>query len=191
MPERATVSSRSEKSAEAVACGKFPSLVAQQRQSPQHRPHDQMGRPTWNAQTRINLNLSNRSVRTRVPGGVAGVRSHRSPPMPICVKARYSKHFEISEEAVSWLAEKTSLLLELVKVVCSEHLARLTGNLGIAAWPAIPKFQFQRCASYPRAGSGHLDLDKQAVIQPGFLELPLQLLFHHCADDHRAKASFG
>lgn len=89
-----------------------------------------MGRPTWNAQTRINLNLSNRSVRTRVPGGVAGVRSHRSPPMPICVKARYSKHFEISEEAVSWLAEKTSLLLELVKVVCSEHLARLKGNEG-------------------------------------------------------------
>ena len=50
--------------------------------------------------------------------------------MPICVKARYSKHFEISEEAVSWLAEKTSLLLELVKVVCSEHLARLKGNEG-------------------------------------------------------------
>ncbi len=30
-----------------------------------------------------NLNLSNRPVRTRMPGGVAGVRSHRSPPMPI------------------------------------------------------------------------------------------------------------
>ncbi|WP_210304091.1 hypothetical protein, partial [Rhizobium esperanzae] len=31
----------------------------------------------------INLNLSNRPVRTRMPGGVAGVRSQRSPPMPI------------------------------------------------------------------------------------------------------------
>ncbi|WP_064709926.1 nucleotidyltransferase and HEPN domain-containing protein [Rhizobium bangladeshense] len=41
------------------------------------------------------------------------------------VKARYSKHFEISEEALGWLAQQTALLLDLVKTVCSEHLAKL------------------------------------------------------------------
>ncbi|MBX5106001.1 HEPN domain-containing protein [Rhizobium lentis] len=46
------------------------------------------------------------------------------------VKARYSKYFEISEEALGWLAEQTALLLELVKTVCSEHLDRLRRNGG-------------------------------------------------------------
>ncbi|MBB2823196.1 HEPN domain-containing protein [Rhizobium phaseoli] len=41
------------------------------------------------------------------------------------VKARYSKHFEISEEALGWLGEQTTLLVELVKRVCSEHLELL------------------------------------------------------------------
>ncbi|MBB6182050.1 hypothetical protein HNQ75_004039 [Rhizobium flavum] len=41
------------------------------------------------------------------------------------VKARYSKHFEISEEALTWLGERTALLHQLVKDVCEEHLARL------------------------------------------------------------------
>ncbi|MFC3165863.1 nucleotidyltransferase and HEPN domain-containing protein [Ciceribacter thiooxidans] len=41
------------------------------------------------------------------------------------VKARYSKHFEISEEALAWLLERTAVLLELVQGVCSEHLERL------------------------------------------------------------------
>ncbi|ARM11058.1 nucleotidyltransferase HEPN domain-containing protein [Rhizobium phaseoli Brasil 5] len=41
------------------------------------------------------------------------------------VKARYSKHFEISEEALGWLTERTALLLELVKTVCSGHLGSL------------------------------------------------------------------
>ncbi|MBX5056884.1 HEPN domain-containing protein [Rhizobium lentis] len=41
------------------------------------------------------------------------------------VKARYSKHFEISEEALGWLAQQTALLLDLVKTVCAEHLAKL------------------------------------------------------------------
>jgi HEPN domain-containing protein len=47
------------------------------------------------------------------------------------VKARYSKHYEISEEALGWLAEKTALLLELVKTACAEHLEtleRISGN---------------------------------------------------------------
>jgi hypothetical protein len=41
------------------------------------------------------------------------------------VKARYSKHYEISEEALTWLGERTTVLLELVKAVCSEHLEKL------------------------------------------------------------------
>ena len=41
------------------------------------------------------------------------------------VKARYSKHFEISEEALAWLIERTIILQQLVKLVCEEHLARL------------------------------------------------------------------
>ncbi|GEM_PF-220888 len=41
------------------------------------------------------------------------------------VKARYSKHFEISEEALVWLGERTSHLLELVKVVCDQHIQKL------------------------------------------------------------------
>lgn len=41
------------------------------------------------------------------------------------VKARYSKHFEISEEALAWLIERSATLQQVVKVVCEEHLARL------------------------------------------------------------------
>ncbi|XKM40170.1 nucleotidyltransferase and HEPN domain-containing protein [Rhizobium ruizarguesonis] len=41
------------------------------------------------------------------------------------VKARYSKHYEISEEALVWVHERTAVLLELVKTVCSEHLSKL------------------------------------------------------------------
>jgi predicted nucleotidyltransferase/HEPN domain-containing protein len=46
------------------------------------------------------------------------------------VKARYSKHFEITDEALTWLAEQTALLLELVKAVCSEHLEMLGRDSG-------------------------------------------------------------
>ncbi|MGV4793026.1 nucleotidyltransferase and HEPN domain-containing protein [Rhizobium sp. F40D2] len=46
------------------------------------------------------------------------------------VKARYSKHFEISEEALGWLAEQTATLLTLVKTVCSEHLQTFERNSG-------------------------------------------------------------
>lgn len=41
------------------------------------------------------------------------------------VKARYSKHYQISEEALVWLGERTAHLHELVEQVCREHLARL------------------------------------------------------------------
>ncbi|MGK9055016.1 HEPN domain-containing protein, partial [Neorhizobium petrolearium] len=38
------------------------------------------------------------------------------------VKARYSKHYEISAEALTWLGERTAILLEIVKRVCHDHL---------------------------------------------------------------------
>lgn len=41
------------------------------------------------------------------------------------VKARYSKHFEISEEALSWLLERTEHLLRLVEMICTERLGEL------------------------------------------------------------------
>nr|WP_250812091.1 nucleotidyltransferase and HEPN domain-containing protein [Neorhizobium tomejilense] len=45
------------------------------------------------------------------------------------VKARYSKHYEISEEALIWLGERTALLLDLVNDVCTEHLEMLGRNM--------------------------------------------------------------
>ena len=45
------------------------------------------------------------------------------------VKARYSKHYDISEEALLWLQERTGILLELVKTTCTEHLSSLESQL--------------------------------------------------------------
>ena len=45
------------------------------------------------------------------------------------VKARYSKHYEISEEALQWLAERTAVLIDLVNTVCSEHIQKLNDGL--------------------------------------------------------------
>ncbi|PIO44386.1 HEPN domain-containing protein, partial [Phyllobacterium zundukense] len=41
------------------------------------------------------------------------------------VKARYSEHYEISEEALVWLGERTQVLHELVETICKEHLEKL------------------------------------------------------------------
>ncbi|TCU16399.1 nucleotidyltransferase and HEPN domain-containing protein [Rhizobium sullae] len=41
------------------------------------------------------------------------------------VKARYSKHFEITEEALAWLLERTEHLHRLVEAICKEHLTEL------------------------------------------------------------------
>ncbi|MEX2693368.1 nucleotidyltransferase and HEPN domain-containing protein [Rhizobium mongolense] len=41
------------------------------------------------------------------------------------VKARYSKHFEITEEALNWLLERTEHLHQTVASICSQHLAEL------------------------------------------------------------------
>ncbi|WP_434122443.1 HEPN domain-containing protein [Sinorhizobium meliloti] len=41
------------------------------------------------------------------------------------VKARYSQHFEITEEALTWLLERTEHLLRLVEMICTERLGEL------------------------------------------------------------------
>ncbi|OHV79999.1 nucleotidyltransferase and HEPN domain-containing protein [Rhizobium sp. LCM 4573] len=41
------------------------------------------------------------------------------------VKARYSKHFEITEEALAWLLERTEHLHRLVETICKERLVEL------------------------------------------------------------------
>ena len=41
------------------------------------------------------------------------------------VKARYSKHFRISEEELAWLSERVELLGQAVQVICEERIAQL------------------------------------------------------------------
>ncbi|TKT75900.1 nucleotidyltransferase and HEPN domain-containing protein [Aquamicrobium sp. LC103] len=46
------------------------------------------------------------------------------------VKARYSEHYQISEEALQWLGERTAILLGLVEEVCKERLDTLSAEAG-------------------------------------------------------------
>lgn len=46
------------------------------------------------------------------------------------VKARYSRYYEISEEALQWLGERTVRLHDLVEQVCREHLEKLAKEAG-------------------------------------------------------------
>lgn len=46
-------------------------------------------------------------------------------------EARYSKHYEISEEALAWLGERTRDLHELVETACREHLEELARDVGL------------------------------------------------------------
>ncbi|MEY9324237.1 putative nucleotidyltransferase/HEPN domain-containing protein [Sinorhizobium fredii] len=41
------------------------------------------------------------------------------------VKARYSKHFEITDEALAWLLERTEHLHRIVMLICKKRLAEL------------------------------------------------------------------
>jgi uncharacterized protein len=47
------------------------------------------------------------------------------------VKARYSQHYEISEEALLWLGQQTEILHKLVETICTEHLKRLKQAAGL------------------------------------------------------------
>jgi predicted nucleotidyltransferase/HEPN domain-containing protein len=44
------------------------------------------------------------------------------------VKARYSRHYRISEEELTWLGERVEALGQVVQVVCSEWIAMLEGQ---------------------------------------------------------------
>ncbi len=46
------------------------------------------------------------------------------------VKARYSEHYQISEEALVWLGEHTAALHKLVEQLCKDHLAQLAKEAG-------------------------------------------------------------
>ena len=46
------------------------------------------------------------------------------------VKARYSKHYTISEEELTWLVAQVDELGRVVHIVCSEKIAELTKAAG-------------------------------------------------------------
>ncbi len=46
------------------------------------------------------------------------------------VKARYSKHFDITEEALTWMLERTEHLHRIAEVICKERLAALAQPCG-------------------------------------------------------------
>ena len=41
------------------------------------------------------------------------------------VKARYSKHYRISEEELAWLGKRVAVLAEIVETICRERIAQL------------------------------------------------------------------
>ncbi|ASV84574.1 nucleotidyltransferase domain protein [Ochrobactrum quorumnocens] len=41
------------------------------------------------------------------------------------VKARYSPHFDITEEALRWLLQQTNLLIAEIEEICSQHLEKI------------------------------------------------------------------
>lgn len=45
------------------------------------------------------------------------------------VKARYSRHYEITEEALVWLLDRTETLIDLVEKACRNHLERLKAEV--------------------------------------------------------------
>ncbi|TIR18324.1 MAG: HEPN domain-containing protein [Mesorhizobium sp.] len=49
------------------------------------------------------------------------------------VKARYSRHFEITDEALQWLAERVSDLIDRVEAICRAWLENLKNDAGSAA----------------------------------------------------------
>jgi hypothetical protein len=42
------------------------------------------------------------------------------------VKARYSPHFDITEEALRWLLKQTNLLIAEVEHICADHLNKMS-----------------------------------------------------------------
>ena len=44
------------------------------------------------------------------------------------MKARYSKHYHISEEELAWLSERVEALGQAVQVICEERVASLESS---------------------------------------------------------------
>lgn len=51
------------------------------------------------------------------------------------VKARYSKHYRISEEELTWLGEHVEALGKAVQEICLERLAQLEADAARASSP--------------------------------------------------------
>ncbi|RWA75333.1 MAG: HEPN domain-containing protein [Mesorhizobium sp.] len=49
------------------------------------------------------------------------------------VKARYSRHFVITDEALQWLAERVSDLINRIEAICRSRLEKLRNEAGTAA----------------------------------------------------------
>ena len=52
-------------------------------------------------------------------------RAHFEKLKEAYVKARYSKHYRITDEELIWLGERVEMLGRVVQVVCEEHIATL------------------------------------------------------------------
>ncbi|RWA68001.1 MAG: hypothetical protein EOQ29_21400 [Mesorhizobium sp.] len=52
-------------------------------------------------------------------------RSLRQTDNEAYVKARYSRHYEIGEEALVWLGQRTEQLQTCAAEICREHLVRM------------------------------------------------------------------
>lgn len=52
-------------------------------------------------------------------------RAHFEKLKDAYVKARYSKHYRITEEELAWLGERVSVLAGIVETVCRERIAQL------------------------------------------------------------------
>ena len=46
------------------------------------------------------------------------------------VKARYSRHYQIAEEELDWVASRVELLRALVQEICEARLSERRGKLG-------------------------------------------------------------
>lgn len=49
------------------------------------------------------------------------------------VKARYSRHFEITDEALRWLSERVSALIDVIDSICQSRLEKLSREAGAVA----------------------------------------------------------
>ena len=60
-------------------------------------------------------------------------RAHFEKLKEAYVKARYSKHYRITEEELTWLGERVEELGRVVHAVCSERIAKLEAEASAAA----------------------------------------------------------